>query len=356
MKSPPDLLPALKDLAQAVANGELFPVVTVGGSEEYLIQHARKLLLQHLLIGPAAEFDFVQLDAKSTDGATLWKQLTALPMFGARRVIEFFNPAGIRDGETQLALENYLQRPSPSTSLILVQPLTRKPSKRDASGPSKFPAYLFFPLKSPDRARFVHGFLRARGKSIEDAACDYLVESSSDQLQDIASKLEHLELYAGDEKTVSLQMAMRATGSSSEVNIFEFEDAIMAGNASRVLREARLLLESGLEAVVLLARLRNLALRLWVISGTVGRPGQEELIRKTLGGQVFKSKQFISASRRLGREQLANLLLNILQIEMNLKSKSADARYQIYDWLWKICGQELLHARGTSSGHQEYVR
>ncbi|MBK6910125.1 MAG: hypothetical protein IPH10_04210 [bacterium] len=57
--------------------------------------------------------------------------------------------------------------------------------------------------------------------------------------------MSDLILYAGVEPEITVEMVMRATGITAEVEMFGFDDALLAGNASRVLREARELLDKG---------------------------------------------------------------------------------------------------------------
>lgn len=350
-------IPAFRNLTKAIAKGESFQVVLLGGTEEYLLTEAKDALLGYLLQGASAEFDYFECEGDSVDGGTLYEQLMALPMFGTRRVVLVNDPDAMRKDEAKEMLKRYTKKPSPTSSLILLQPLDRKPNRREmAALQSNENSYWFFELGSAEIAKFIRGFVNERQKSIANNAVEYLLENSSSQLRDLKGKLEHLVLYAGDAPEVTAEMAMRATGITAEVDMFAFDDAFLEGNASRVLREARELLDKGMEELALLGRLRTLTGRVWVCGGMAARRAVEADYQKVLGGQAFKKNDFISSARRIGEGQLQELLLNLLQIELHAKSKSSEVRSLIFEWLWRACGANRPQTRGTNVNQREYVR
>lgn len=353
-----EAIPAYRNLSKAVAKNDIAPVIMLGGTEEYALSEAKDLLLEHLLQGASADFDYFEADASAVSAGDLNEQLVALPMFGERRVVVLFDPdSGKKDETKQILLKRYAQNPSPTTTLVFIQPHDRKPNRREQAEMQNTPnSYWFFDLKSDEIAKFVRSFVAGNKKSIANNAVDYLIESSSSQLRDFKAKLDHLVLYAGVEDEITLEMAMRVTGITAEVDMFGFDDAFLDGNASRVLKEARELLDKGMEEVALLGRLRSMISRIWVCGGLAARRATDDDFRTVLGGQVFKKNNFITASRRIGEKRVQDLLLNLLQIETHAKSKSSSARPLIYEWLWIAAGGKKAGTSGTLSIQREYVR
>ncbi len=359
-----EAIPAFRNLSKAIAKGETFPVVVLGGTEEFALSEAKRLLLNYLLKDASADFDYFECEAAAIDVKDLNSQLAALPMFGVRRVVVLNDPDGLKkirsESESELKqnlIKKYVEHPSATTSLVLLQPLDRKPNKREQTALQNSPnSYWFFELRSDDIAKFIRSYVKVQKKSIASNAVDYLIESSSSQLRDLKAKLEHLVLYAGEEEEVTLEMAMRATGITAEVNLFGFDDAFLEGNASRVLREARELLDKGMEDLALLGRLRSAISRIWVCGGLAARQATDEEFRAVLGGQIFKKSSFISASRRIGEQNLQDLILNLLQIELHAKSKPSSVRPLIFEWLWLACGGKKAGTRGTLVNQMEYVK
>jgi DNA polymerase III delta subunit len=202
----------------------------------------------------------------------------------------------------------------------------------------------------------VKDYVTACGKKIEDDAVQYLVESSATQLRDLASKLDHLILYCGERDTVGSTDALRVTGVTTEVAPFGLDDAILKGDASRVLEEARGWVEGGVEPLALVGRLRGILQRVWVICGMDERRAQPPEMEAVLGGQKWKLQEFRKCAERIGRQRIEDGLLGILQIEISAKSRPADAVPQIYGWLWALCNPVHSHRAGTSSRSTAYVR
>lgn len=333
-------------------------MVMLGGTEEFALSEAKDLLLKFLLQGASADFDYFEAEASAVSAADLNEQLVALPMFGERRVVVLHDPeGGKKDESKQNLLKRYAANPSPTTSLVFVQPLDRRPNKREQAALQNTPnSYWFFDLKSDEIAKFIRSFVADNKKSIAANAVDYLIESSTSQLRDLKAKLDHLVLYAGVENEITLEMAMRATGITAEVDMFGFDDAFLDGNASRILKEARELMDKGMDELALLGRLRSTLSRIWVCGGLAARRASDEEFRSVLGGQVFKKSNFISASKRIGEHKVQDLLLNLLQIETHAKSKPSSVRPFIYEWLWSSAGGNKAGTRGTLANQREYVR
>ncbi len=353
-----EAIPAFRNLTKAIAKGDAFPVVMLGGTEEFAIGEARTVLLDYLLKDASADFDYFEAEATAVSAGDLNEQLVALPMFGARRVVVLNDPEAARKDEAkQNLLKRYVDRPSPTTSLVLIQPLDRKPNKYELERLQNAPnSYWFLELRESEIAKFVKSFVADNKKTIASNAVDYLIESSTSQLRDLKAKLEHLVLYTGDTQEITAEMAMRATGITAEVDMFKFDDAILEGNASRVLREARELMDKGMDELALLGRLRGTISKVWICGGLAARRAVDGDFQKVLGGQVFKKNDFIGAARRIGEQKLQDSLLNLLQIELHAKSKGSDVRSQIYEWLWMACGGKKSGTHGTLVSQKEYVR
>ncbi|MBL0060238.1 MAG: DNA polymerase III subunit delta [bacterium] len=353
-----EAIPAFRNLTKAIAKGETFPVVMLGGTEEFAVAEARSTLLEYLLKDASADFDYFDCEAAGIEIKDLNDQLVALPMFGARRVVVINDLDGTKKDEAkQNLIKRYSANPSPTTSLVLIQLLERKPNKYEMDRLQNAPnSYWFFELRESEIAKFVKSFVADNKKTIANNAVDYLIENSSSQLRDLKAKLEHLVLYAGDAPEITAEMAMRATGITAEVDMFGFDDAFLEGNASRVLKEARELMDKGMDELALLGRLRSSISKIWICGGLAARRAVEADFQKVLGGQAFKKNDFIGAARRIGEKGVQDLLLNLLQIELHAKSKGSEVRSLIFEWLWTACDGKKSGTRGTLVKQKEYVR
>lgn len=328
-----DALTAYKSFKKAVKDGQRFDVLIIAGQELLLIQQARDFYVEHVLEPAQQDFDFCEMRGADVKGRELWDELTSLPFMGERRVVMIESPKEIRAAD-RVALTKYLVNPVPTTSLVMIQYLDDR-RERVGAWASKNAMVLEFPeLSISGREAWIAQYAKERGKTIQSEAASYLIETSTAQLIDIRSKLESAILYLGDESEINVQTLMKIGGVSSDYDLFKLQDAILRGNASLALKIARSLLDGGIELLALLGMLRGFLMRVWQVEAALKKPNSQELVKTVLGGQSFKSKEFITSAKRLGRERLQQLVLDLLELEIHAKSKTSDTEYGFYDWIW----------------------
>ncbi|MBU1920885.1 DNA polymerase III subunit delta [bacterium] len=328
-----DALLAYKSFQKTIKDGKRFDVLVITGQELHLIQQARDFYVRSVLDPAQQDFDFCELRGSDIKGRELWDELTSLPFMAERRVVLIESPKEIKAAE-RAALTKYLANPVSTTSLVMIQFLEDKQDRLGAWS-TKNAMVLDFPeLNVGNREKWIVQYAKERGKTIQSEAISFLIETSSAQLIDIRSKLESASLYSGDDSEISVQTLMKIGGVSSDYDIFKLQDAILRGNASLALKIAKSLLDGGIELLALLGMLRGFLMRVWQVEAALRKPNSQEVIKAALGGQSFKSKEFIMSAKRLGRERLQQLVLDLLELEIHAKSKTSDTDYGFYDWIW----------------------
>jgi DNA polymerase III subunit delta len=328
-----DSLKVFQDFKKDVTAGKRYDILILCGQELHLINLARDFYIASALDQSQKDFDLCELRGADVKGRALWDELTSLPFMGQRRVVLIDSPKEIGKSD-QIILTQYLERPAPSTTLIMTQSFTDK-RDRPAVWYSKGAAVMEFAELSPkSRGMWIEQYAKKRGKSIQADAVSYLIETSSAQLTDLRTKLDSALLFIGDEASITIQTLMKIGGISSEYDIFRLQDAILRGNASDALKISRSLLEGGIQLLAMLGMMRGFLMKTWQIESAIHKPDAPMLIEAILGGQKFKSQEFIGAARRLGRDKLRWLVLGLLELEIHAKSKSSDTVYGFYDWIW----------------------
>jgi DNA polymerase-3 subunit delta len=316
-----------------VKGGKRYDILILSGQELHQINQARDFYIASILDQSQKDFDLCEMRGAEIKGRALWDELTSLPFMGERRVVLIDSPKEIKQSE-RAVLTKYLERPTPTTTLIMTQHFE---DKRDRLGvwSSKGATVLEFPELRPDsRGKWIEQYAKNRGKSIQSDAVSYLIETSTAQLTDLRSKLDSALLFIGEEPDITVQTLMKIGGISSDYDLFRLQDAILRGNASEALKISRSLLEGGIELLAMLGMMRGFLMKIWQIESALHKPDAPKVIEAVLGGQKFKSQGFMSAARRLGRDRLRWLVLELLELEIHAKSKSSDTVYGFYDWIW----------------------
>jgi DNA polymerase III delta subunit len=324
----------------AAAKSAQFPRLTLlVGAEEYLIRQTLASLLNVVATPEIREFDFTHLRGENTDGNTLWNALTTLPLLAAQRVIVLENPAKLDDRATE-RLTKFLTKPSATTTLLLVQIVE---DKLAFDFPLDNVAVCEFATvqKSLNRSTWATNYVARFGKQLTREALDYLLSSSTDDVGDLAAKLDATILYAGDLPEVDMAMVMKVSGVTTTHTVWELEDAILKGKSGEALNIAKSFLDGGEKLIVLLGFHRRSLLLLWQLATLLRRNSGPELIagvEKLMGRKSFKFNDFKARIRALGEPRIRELVSELLEVESVLKGRSGEdgAQRRYFEWLCHI--------------------
>jgi DNA polymerase III subunit delta len=226
------------------------PVYVLHGNDEFLRDAHRRRIVQEVL-GEADPQLALSTFAADADLADVLDDLRTLPLLAPCRLV------AVRDADDfvtahRQALEDYLDDPSPSGSLLLLVsswPASTKLAKRVAQIGQAFPC------SSPageDLAQWLTHAARKRGKELADDAARLLEQYAGSDLAALDAEVEKLSLYAADRPTITAQDVSLLTAATAGPAAFALVDAIAASNAKMALTVLdKTLTRRGLEFQVL---------------------------------------------------------------------------------------------------------
>lgn len=103
----------------AIEQGDLPPVVAIGGAERVYVDDALMTLRRRALEGGLADFNHDRTSARERTVAEVTTLCRTLPVMARRRLVEVKDAGSIREGDLE-PLGEYLDKPSPETVLVLV--------------------------------------------------------------------------------------------------------------------------------------------------------------------------------------------------------------------------------------------
>jgi DNA polymerase III subunit delta len=326
------------EFTTAVHKGKRFDVVLLRGAEDYLLREALEAYRSAAMPAEAAAFDLSELRSQDIDGKTLWNAVTTLPLLGERRLVILEIGSELK-GDLAEAVKRYVAHPAKTTSFVMVM---ASDAGKDARMPSSVVDVEFPQLRDEGRASWAKRYAAKLKKKITDDALQYLVDSSSHGLADLASKLDHAALFIGTETEISTQVLMRVSGVSSEYTVYNLEEAIFQKKPVQAHRIARSLLEGGEALLRLLAFHRSTIFKLWQTGSILKRPAEwqkgeegQQALKDVFKRQIFKSEDFKRAAARYGTTRLREAVVELMELEVRLKTGSQDP-YLYYEWLWRI--------------------
>jgi DNA polymerase III subunit delta len=326
---------------EAVRKGKRFDVLLLKGTEEFLLRSALKTFLAAVVKPEAEAFDFMELRSQEVDGETLWNALTTLPLLAEKRIV-VLELTGEPKAATGEALKAYLSRPSSTTTLVLILIVENKNDLSGVTWPPAVTQVEFLELGERERLAWARQYLTEIGKKMGEDALEYLIDTSSKSLADIAAKINHAAMFIGSDPEINVQVLQQVSGVTSEYTVFQLEDAILRQNGGEAHRAARSLLEGGEELLRLLANNRRTVVKLWKVhrasrkgSAWLNSDEAERFWGSLFGRQSFKIESFKQAACAIGEARLHAAVQGLLDVELRAKTGfDKPARY--YEWLWNI--------------------
>ena len=325
----------------AVRAGTALPAVLLTGPEDYLRQRAADNYIDKFLTPESREFNFTYLSAgESIKPPVLRHALAELPMLGSFRLLLLDQPTKLTS-EAASVLKDYLKKPNPALRILMADS-ENKPKYSSLNG--LLPSVLWVhykPLSENERTRWCIRYMKEHEKKMSDEAAGYLVQTSKKSLSDLAAKLDHAALFVGEARDVDMFTIQRISGVTSEVNVYQLEDALHRKALADCLRIARSLLEGGEPVLRLMNYLHRSLFRLWQIKVLGRRRGNhEKSIKKILGGQSWKSDAFIRGAKGMSFAALERGLKGLMDLEITLKTRTVQGDVLFYHWLWEVMADE----------------
>lgn len=220
------------------------------------------------------------------DPARLNDEAFAMSMMGGDRLIR------IEDASDKLApqLKAYLQNPNPQALIVLEgDDLGPRSALRklceEAQNAAAVPCYV---EDERDMQRFIQDTLQAQNLRIERDAAQWLAANITGNRQRARSEVEKLAVYKGaDSSAITLKDAMESCGSAGAQNLDDLVYAVAGRQSDRAMAVYELLLEEGVNFIVVLRALQNHFRRLHLTKSLMEDGQSADAAVKSLRPPVF---------------------------------------------------------------------
>lgn len=213
---------------------KIYPVYFIYGPEDYLIEEEIKGLMSQTLLPGGKGLNFHVFDGAEDESQEIIQAAQTLPMLSPFRFV-LVNEADQMDEKEVERLMKYIQKPSPSTCLVLRAP-NAGVWKRHQANIEKVGRVIEYPrLKGKSLVSWIKKRMDEKGKTLAEDAAAYVIEVLGDHLQDVDNTLEMIFLSAGEKRAIRLS-DIEGMISDIKVNtVFELTDAIGQRNLEKAL-------------------------------------------------------------------------------------------------------------------------
>jgi DNA polymerase-3 subunit delta len=229
---------------KAKTTPEIYPIYLLYGPEDYLIEEEIQEILNRTLSQKERGFNSHLFNGEEHSSQEIVQTAQTLPMFSRYRFV-LIREADHVDEEKVEALMQYIQKPSPSTCLVLygqtIGPWRAYRKEIEKVGQVRE----YSRLRGKALASWVRKRMQEKGKPLSEDATECLIETVGDHLYDIDNALEKVFLSVGEKRRIELPDVEEMTSDVKISTIFDLTDAIGHQNLEKALGILEKAMESG---------------------------------------------------------------------------------------------------------------
>ncbi|MBD7935786.1 MULTISPECIES: DNA polymerase III subunit delta [Cytobacillus] len=320
------------------------------GTEPYLINETKQLLINHALLPEELDFNLSTYDLEETPIEVAIEDAETFPFMGERRLIILHNPyfltadKGKAKVEHQLnVLENYLKDPAPYTILVFSGAYEKLDERKKLTKQIKKNAAVLEAKQLNEKE--LHVWMRDRasknGVQIDEEAINLLLTLSGMNLFMLTSEMDKLALYGNDEKRITVEMVDQLVSRSLEQNIFTLVDKVVHRDIEAALRIFYDLLKLNEEPIKILAVITNQFRLIYQVKELSRRGYGQNQMAGYIKTHPFRVKLAAGQARLFSEEELSQIMDVLAEADYQMKTGGMNKQLLIELFLFKLNKRDI---------------
>lgn len=337
------------DIWKKISKKQLDPVYLLFGTEAFLINETKQLLIEHVLSEEEKDFNFSVYDLEETPIEAALEDAETFPFIGEKRLIILQNPVFLTSEkqkgkvEHNLAkLEDYLSQPSPYSIVVFSAPYEKLDERKKITKELKRKATVVEAKKLSEQE--LKAWVRERAAAskvlIEEEAIQLLISLSGTNLFMLTSEIDKLALYAGESRTVSKEIVDRLTARSLEQTIFSLVDKVVHRNVEGALRIYYDLLKQNEEPIKILSVISGQFRLIYQVKELTRRGYGQQQIAGSLKIHPFRIKLAAAQAGSFSDQELTGIMKLLADADYQMKTGGMRKEMLIEMILFQINGRK----------------
>lgn len=223
-----------KKIQQTLKTKEYAPVYLIDGEETYYLEQITDFF-EHKILSPAEkDFNLTILYGKDATPNDVLNTCKRFPMFAERQVVILKDAANFKGGDKDdkglNALLSYVEKPSPTTILLIEHPFKKADTKTRFVKRVKEKGVHFTSDRIKDES--LPDWIERYGADIRFAIArteaEMLASYLGSDLKKIANEIEKIRINVPNETKLTAELIQKYIGISKEYNVFDFPNALTA--------------------------------------------------------------------------------------------------------------------------------
>lgn len=306
------------------AEGPWAPIHLITGAERFLVDEAVDRIVRSVFASGHDDFNLDRLHGADTDGDTITRIASTLPMFAARRVVVVRGAEQLKAADWD-ALAEHASNPSDTTLLVLAATSVNGRLKgvkafKKAAGVD---AIDFPELRERDAAGWTARRARSRNLVLGRDVPDYLVEAVGTSLRQLDLALERIDLFIDHDegpRNVTREAITDIVPDVRTRSVFELIDLLAVRRLDRAVADFHTMLEHGASSVGTVSMIAMQFRRIWRVRQGARDGMSGATLARAAGIPPFTVDRYLTSARRFGDEELRRILGLVRDADRALKS------------------------------------
>jgi DNA polymerase-3 subunit delta len=317
------------DIWRKIKKRDFAPIYLLYGTEAYLINETKQLLLNHVLNEEEKDFNFSAYDLEETPIDVALEDAETFPFFGERKVVFLHNPAFLTAEKSKekvdhnlAKFEAYLKEPAPYTVMVISAPYEKLDERKKVTKELKRNAEIVEAKKLRDHEliNWVKDRAKASGIEFEPEAVEKLLALVGTNMFIITNEVDKLALYAADQKRIDVNLVEMLVARSLEQNIFSLIEKVVQRKLDEALRIYYDLLKQNEEPIKILALMAGQFRLIYQVKELSRRGYGQQQIAGYLKTHPFRVKLALGQANKFSDEELASLMELLAEADFQMKT------------------------------------
>ncbi|MGE6375436.1 DNA polymerase III subunit delta [Peribacillus muralis] len=331
------------DVWKSIKKGQFAPVYLLFGTEAYLINETKQLLIENVLHEDEMDFNFSQFDLEETPVETALEDVETLPFIGERRLVFMQNPffltaekAKSRVEHNVKRLEAYLADPVPYSIVVLTAPYEKLDERKKITKELKRKAVLVEAKKLGDHE--LKGWVRERVGSvrIDEQAIELLLELAGTNLMMLTNELDKMVLYVEADEHITAEIVEKLVAKSLEQNIFTLVDHVLQRKMESAMTILHDLLRQNEEPIKILSVMAGQVRLMYQVKELSRQGYSQQKIAGHLKVHPFRVKLALEKTGKFQERELLSIMNDLAEADYKMKTGQAEKAITLELLLLKI--------------------
>jgi DNA polymerase III subunit delta len=333
------------EIWKQIKQREIAPIYLLYGTEAFLINETKQMVLNQVLDEEDKDFNFSAYDLEETPIELAIEDAETFPFLGERKVIFLHNPIFLTAEKSKEKIDHnisrfeaYLKEPAPYTVMVISAPYEKLDERKKITKELKRNSVIVEAkkLNEHELKNWVKDRAKINGIVFEPDALEMLIALVGTNMFMLTSEVDKLALYASNQERITVEVVEKLVSRSLEQNIFTLIEKVVQRKLEEALRIYYDLLKQNEEPIKILALLAGQFRLIYQVKELSRRGYGQQQIAGYLKTHPFRVKLAAGQASKFTDEDLKQIMELLADADYKMKTGGMNKSLLIEMLLFKL--------------------